>query len=86
MDTKPIRGGSTREAELSGSTGVAWPAARTTAESPMVQGLRRLRRSTTALVGVAIVAVLLVVAIFADVLAPRRSEERRVRERVYVLV
>ena len=31
----------------------------------------RLRRSTTALVGVAIVAVLLVVAIFADVLAPR---------------
>src|SRR5262245_4088323 len=40
-------------------------------ESPFVQGLRRLRRSTTALVGVAIVAMLLVVAIFADVLAPQ---------------
>ncbi|HSF05472.1 MAG TPA: ABC transporter permease [Methylomirabilota bacterium] len=39
-------------------------------ESPFVQGLRRLRRSTTALVGVAIVALLLVIAIFADVLAP----------------
>ncbi|MGH7300441.1 MAG: ABC transporter permease, partial [Candidatus Rokuibacteriota bacterium] len=40
-------------------------------ESPFLQGLRRLRRSTTALVGVAIVALLLVVAIFADVLAPQ---------------
>jgi peptide/nickel transport system permease protein len=40
-------------------------------ESPMAQGLRRLRRSTTALVGAAIVALLLVVAIFADVLAPQ---------------
>jgi peptide/nickel transport system permease protein len=39
-------------------------------ESPFVQGVRRLRRSTTALAGVAIVALLLVVAIFADVLAP----------------
>jgi peptide/nickel transport system permease protein len=39
-------------------------------ESPFAQGLRRLRRSTTALVGVAIVALLVVVAIFADVLAP----------------
>jgi peptide/nickel transport system permease protein len=35
-----------------------------------VQGLRRLRRSATALIGAAIVAVLLVVAAFADVLAP----------------
>jgi peptide/nickel transport system permease protein len=32
--------------------------------------VRRLRRSTTALVGLVIVAVLLIVAIFADVLAP----------------
>jgi len=37
----------------------------------LAQGLRRLRRSATALVGVAIVLVLLVVAIFADVLAPQ---------------
>ena len=35
-----------------------------------MQGVRRLRRSTTAVIGAAIVVVLLVVAIFADVLAP----------------
>jgi peptide/nickel transport system permease protein len=35
-----------------------------------MQGLRRLRRSTTALIGAAVVGLLLVVAIFADVLAP----------------
>jgi peptide/nickel transport system permease protein len=35
-----------------------------------VQGVRRLRRSATALVGAAIVLTLLFVAIFADVLAP----------------
>jgi ABC-type dipeptide/oligopeptide/nickel transport system permease subunit len=43
----------------------------TRSESPLVQGLRRLRRSTTALVGAAIVVLLVVVAIFADVLAPQ---------------
>jgi ABC-type dipeptide/oligopeptide/nickel transport system permease subunit len=42
----------------------------TTAESPFAEALRRLRRSTTALVGVVIVALLLLVAIFADALAP----------------
>jgi peptide/nickel transport system permease protein len=67
---KPISGGSLREADLAGVTGVAWPAAAAPAESPWAQGVRRLRRSTTALIGAAIVAVLLVVAIFADVLAP----------------
>jgi peptide/nickel transport system permease protein len=40
-------------------------------ESPLVQGLRRLRRSTTALVGAAIAVALVLVAIFADVLAPQ---------------
>ncbi len=40
-------------------------------ESPLTQGLRRLRRSTTALVGFAIAMLLLFVAIFADVLAPQ---------------
>jgi peptide/nickel transport system permease protein len=40
-------------------------------ESPFAQGVRRLRRSTTALVGLAIVATLLAVALLADVLAPR---------------
>ncbi len=72
----PISGGSLTEAELPApaelpaAQGVAW---RTVphAESPLAQALRRLRRSTTALVGVAIVATLIVVAIFADVLAPQ---------------
>ena len=53
-------------------------------ESPLVQGLRRFRRSTTALVGVAIVLALVLVAIFADVLAPRdpiASDQTRTFER-----
>ena len=40
-------------------------------ESPFAQGLRRLRRSTTALVGAGLAAALVFVAIFADVLAPQ---------------
>jgi peptide/nickel transport system permease protein len=40
-------------------------------ESPTAQALRRLRRSTTAVIGAGVVAALLVVAIFADVLAPQ---------------
>jgi peptide/nickel transport system permease protein len=67
---KPISGGSLREAELTGAAGVAWPAPAARSESPFVQGVRRLRRSTTALVGAVIVAVLLVVALLANVLAP----------------
>jgi peptide/nickel transport system permease protein len=60
-----------REAPLGGvGELVIGPPAAARSESPFVQGLRRLRRSTTALVGVAIVSLLLVVAIFADVLAP----------------
>jgi ABC-type dipeptide/oligopeptide/nickel transport system permease subunit len=68
-EPRPISGGSVREAELAADAKLAWPA-RDRSESPLAQGLRRLRRSTTALVGVAIVAVLIVVAVFADVLAP----------------
>jgi peptide/nickel transport system permease protein len=68
--TTPISGGSLREAELPGVTGVTWKAQAAPSESPFVQGLRRLRRSHTALVGAGIVALLIVVAIFADVLAP----------------
>ncbi len=68
---RPISGGSFREADLPGVAGVAWPAGVERSETPLAQGLRRLRRSTTALVGVAVVAVLIIVAIFADVLAPR---------------
>jgi peptide/nickel transport system permease protein len=66
----PIRGGSTTEAELPSAPGVAWRVDAAPSESPFAQGVRRLRKSVTALVGFAIVLVLLVVAIFADVLAP----------------
>src|SRR5262249_21773358 len=40
-------------------------------ESPLALALRRLRKNKTALVGAAIAAILVVVAIFADVLAPQ---------------
>ena len=66
----PIRGGSVREAELP-AAGVTWPPATPArAESPFMQGVRRLRNRTTAIVGAVIVVLLVVVAIFADVLAP----------------
>ena len=71
MNTPPISGGSVGEADLRVTTSLAWPQGAERAESPLMQGLRRLRRSTTAVVGAAIVLVLIVVAIFADVLAPR---------------
>jgi peptide/nickel transport system permease protein len=66
----PISGGSIREGELPVVTGVAWRAGARPSESPLAQGVRRLRRSTTAVVGAGIVALLVVVALFADVLAP----------------
>jgi peptide/nickel transport system permease protein len=39
-------------------------------ESPLTQAIRRLRKSTTAVIGAVIVVVLVLVALFADVLAP----------------
>jgi peptide/nickel transport system permease protein len=51
--------------------GVAQPSRVARRESPTGQALRRLRRSATAVIGAAVVAVLVLVAIFADVLAPR---------------
>ena len=71
VKVRPISGASTPEADLAAIPGVAWPARVARAESPLSQGVRRFRRSTTALVGVAIVLVLMLVALFADVLAPR---------------
>jgi ABC-type dipeptide/oligopeptide/nickel transport system permease subunit len=59
------------EAELAVSPRAIPQAEARVSESPFAQGVRRLRRSATALLGLAIVAVLLVVAMFADVLAPR---------------
>jgi peptide/nickel transport system permease protein len=71
MEPRPIRGGSASEADAVSLPGVAWPAPAARSESPLAQGLQRLRRSKTALFGAAIVALLLVVAIFADALAPQ---------------
>jgi peptide/nickel transport system permease protein len=71
MKDRVIRGGSVGEADLPVTTEVAWGPRARPSESPLAQGLRRLQRSATALVGAVIVGVLLVVAIFADVLAPQ---------------
>jgi peptide/nickel transport system permease protein len=68
---RTIRGGSVGEADMR-VAGVPWtPARDVRSESPFALGVRRLRKSATALVGAGIVVVLLVVALFADVLAPR---------------
>src|SRR5262245_4084208 len=68
---RPISGGSLREADLTDVGSVAVPARPAQAASPFADGVRRLRKSLTAVVGFIIVAVLLVVALFADVLAPQ---------------
>jgi ABC-type dipeptide/oligopeptide/nickel transport system permease subunit len=70
MTPRSISGGSLREGELPAVAGVAWRAEEQAPESPFAQGVRRLRRSTTALIGLGIVVFLVVVALFADVLAP----------------
>ena len=70
VPAREIQGGSVGEAELP-AVAAAWPEKAARSESPFAQGLRRLRRSATALVGVAIVGLLLVVALLADVLAPQ---------------
>jgi peptide/nickel transport system permease protein len=44
-------------------------------ESPTAQALRRLRRSATALLGLGVVMLLLLVAVFADTLAPQSPIE-----------
>jgi peptide/nickel transport system permease protein len=64
----PISGGSLREVDLPAPVGLR--ARAPASESPFAIGLRRLRKSYTALFGAGIVCVLLLVAIFADVLAP----------------
>ena len=65
---RAIRGGSVGETEL---PSLSWPAPRARSESPWVQGVRQLRKSTTAILGAVIVIALVLVAIFADVLAPQ---------------
>jgi peptide/nickel transport system permease protein len=71
MTARPISGASLREGELPAVAGVAWRASGRASESPFAQGVRRLRRSTTALIGLGVVVVLIVVALLADVLAPQ---------------
>ena len=51
MMKRQISGGSVSEAELRSVPGVGWAGPRAGAESPFAQGLRRLRRNKTALVG-----------------------------------
>jgi peptide/nickel transport system permease protein len=65
----PISGGSLSEVDLA-VPGIGQRALEVRSESPFALGVRRLRKSLTALIGLGIVLVLLVVAIFADVLAP----------------
>jgi len=66
-----IRGGSAGEAELPSVGGLAWPGTRARSQSPLAQGLRRLRQNKTAVVGAVIVGALLLTALFADVIAPQ---------------
>jgi ABC-type dipeptide/oligopeptide/nickel transport system permease subunit len=69
---KPILGGAVlREADVGVVPGLGRTARGARSESPMAQALRRLRRNKMALVGLAVVAVLLVTAGLADVLAPQ---------------
>jgi peptide/nickel transport system permease protein len=57
------------EAALPAGVAVAERGERST--SPLAEAIRRLRRSTTAIIGAVIVVVLVVVALLADVLAPQ---------------
>jgi peptide/nickel transport system permease protein len=71
IDPAVISGGSVNEVDLAVGTTAAWPARRAArSETPVAQGVRRLRRSATAMFGLGVVVALLVVALFADVLAP----------------
>ena len=58
------------DVELPRVVEVAWPAPVARSETPFAQGVRRLRRSATALVGLGIVVLLVLVGVFADALAP----------------
>ena len=69
---RPISGGSVGEADLRSVQDATWTGGRAKrSETPLAQAVHRLRKSTTALIGAAIVIALVLVAIFADVLAPQ---------------
>ena len=67
----PISGGSLREADLASIPTLALPQTKARSTSPFVEGVRRLRKSVTAVIGFVLVVVLVVVALLADVLAPQ---------------
>ncbi|MGH7315217.1 MAG: ABC transporter permease, partial [Candidatus Rokuibacteriota bacterium] len=69
MKQRTISGGALNEAAL--PVGIAVPGHRARSDAPLVQAIRRLRKSTTAVVGAFIVAALVLVALLADVLAPQ---------------
>jgi peptide/nickel transport system permease protein len=71
LRVRPISGGSLREADLTDVGAIALPAREARTASPFADGVRRLRKSLTALIGLGIVVVLLLVALFADVIAPQ---------------
>jgi peptide/nickel transport system permease protein len=66
----PISGGSLGEADLASVGTLARPAPKRRSASPFADGVRRFRKSMTALIGLGLVVILLVVALLADVLAP----------------
>jgi len=68
MKPRTISGGALNEAALPAGIAVPGPLARS--EAPLTEAIRRLRKSTTAVIGAVIVVVLVLVALFADVLAP----------------
>lgn len=68
MKGRTISGGALNEAALPAGIAVPGPLARS--EAPLVEAIRRLRKSATAVIGAGIVIVLVLVALFADVLAP----------------
>jgi ABC-type dipeptide/oligopeptide/nickel transport system permease subunit len=68
MKPRSISGGALNEAALPARIAVPGPLARS--EAPLTEAIRRLRKSTTAVIGAVIVVALVLVALFADVLAP----------------
>jgi ABC-type dipeptide/oligopeptide/nickel transport system permease subunit len=68
MKPRSISGGALNEAALPAGIAVPGPLARS--EAPLTEAIRRLRKSTTAVIGAVIVVALVLVALFADVLAP----------------
>src|SRR4030095_3482133 len=84
LGTTPISGGSVGEADLPSTAGGVLGGQAKAPAAAVVRGVSPLRRSTPTVIGAAIVGILLVVALFADVLAPQSpiaSDQRHTFER-----